>query len=55
MCFSSTFTLSDGCHADFSLPHYQKIERGELDPRLATIKRLADAFGITMSELLNGL
>jgi len=41
--------------ADFSLSHYQKIERGDLDPRLTTIKRLADAFGVSMSELLDEL
>jgi|GEM_PF-1246429 len=42
-------------YADFSLSHYQKIERGDLDPRLTTIKRLADAFGVSMAELLDGL
>lgn len=40
---------------DFSLSHYQKIERGDLDPRLSTLKRLATAFGVTVSELLEDL
>lgn len=42
-------------HTDFLLSHYQKIERGGLDPRLTTVKRLADAFGVSMSELLDEL
>ncbi len=37
---------------EFSLSHYQKIERGVLDPRLSTLKKLADAFGVTVPELL---
>lgn len=40
---------------DFSLSHYQKIERGNLDTRLGTLKRLADAYGVTLSELLKGV
>lgn len=39
----------------FSLSHYQKIERGVLDPRLGTLKRIADAFGVTLSELVHEL
>jgi len=42
-------------HHDFSLSHYQKIERGVLDPRLTTLKRIADAFGVTLEELLRGV
>ena len=40
---------------DFSLSHYQKIERGELDPRLSTLRKLAGAFGVSLSQLLRGL
>lgn len=40
---------------DFSLSHVQKIERGDLDPRLSTLKRLAKALGVTLSELLDGV
>lgn len=40
---------------EFSLSHYQKIERGDLDLRLSTLKRLADAFGVTMEELLKDI
>ena len=32
--------------------HLQKIERGTLDPRLSTLKKLADAYGVTLSTLL---
>lgn len=37
----------------FSLSHYQKIERGTLDPRLSTLVRIAKSFGISVSELVN--
>ena len=40
---------------DFSLSHYQKMERGVLDPRLSTLKKLAAAFGVSLSELLRGV
>ena len=40
---------------EFSLSHYQKIERGVLDPRFSTLKRLADAFEISLSDLLDGV
>jgi transcriptional regulator with XRE-family HTH domain len=38
--------------ADWSLSHYQKLERGVLDPRLSTLKKLADTFEISLSKLL---
>ena len=37
----------------FSLSHYQKIERGTLDPRLSTLMRIAKSFGISVSDLVN--
>ena len=37
---------------DFSLSHYQKIERGDLDPRLSTLIKLANAYGVPLSEFL---
>lgn len=40
---------------DFTLSHYQKIERGDLDPRLSTLKKLADCFGVTLAVLLRGV
>lgn len=40
---------------DFSLSHYQKIERGDLDPRVSTLRKLAKAYGVSLSELLKGL
>jgi DNA-binding XRE family transcriptional regulator len=39
----------------FSLSHYQKIERGTLDPRLSTLVRIAKSFGISVSDLVNSL
>jgi predicted transcriptional regulator len=36
-----------------SLSHYQKIDRGDLDVRLSTAKKLAECFEV--SELLRGL
>lgn len=39
----------------FSLSHYQKIERGVLDPRLSTVMTLARVFGVTLDELTSGL
>lgn len=39
----------------FSLSHYQKIERGDLDARLSTLRKLADAFGVSVSEFLKGV
>jgi transcriptional regulator with XRE-family HTH domain len=40
---------------DVSLSHYQKIERGDLDVRLSTAKKLAECFGVTFAELVKGL
>jgi len=39
----------------FSLSHYQKLERGTLDPRLSTLLKLAGAFGVRVSELVDEL
>lgn len=39
----------------FSLSHFQKMDRGVLDPRLTTLEKLADAFGTTVCELLAGV
>jgi transcriptional regulator with XRE-family HTH domain len=37
----------------FSLSHYQKIERGTLDPRLSTLIKLAKSFGVSVSDLVD--
>ena len=34
---------------------YARIERGENDVRLSTIGRIANGYGLTVSELLDGL
>jgi transcriptional regulator with XRE-family HTH domain len=39
-------------HFEISLSHYQKIERGVLDCRLSTLHRLAEAFEVTLAQLL---
>ena len=40
---------------EWTLSHYQKIERGDLDPRFSTLLKLAECFGMNVSELLRGL
>ncbi|MFO0680538.1 MAG: helix-turn-helix transcriptional regulator [Sandaracinus sp.] len=40
---------------DVSLSHLQKIERGDLDPRLSTLKKLAEAYDVTLAVLLKGV
>lgn len=42
-------------HHDFSLSHYQKLERGALDARLSTLSKLAGCFDVSLSELLKGV
>ncbi|MCA9666621.1 MAG: helix-turn-helix transcriptional regulator [Myxococcales bacterium] len=42
-------------HHEFSLSHLQKIERGVLDPKLSTLARLAQAYGVSLSDLLDGV
>jgi transcriptional regulator with XRE-family HTH domain len=37
---------------ELSLSHLQKIERGVLDPRISTLKKLAVAYGVSLSTLL---
>jgi transcriptional regulator with XRE-family HTH domain len=39
----------------FSLSHYQKIERGVLDPRLSTMHKIAASFGTSLAELVRTL
>lgn len=42
-------------NSDITLSHLQKVERGALDPRLSTLKKLAEAYGVTLSSLLRGV
>lgn len=39
----------------FSLSHYQKIERGALDPRVSTVIRIAKCFGVSVGALTDRL
>lgn len=41
-----------GRAASLDRAHVGKIERGELDPGLSTQRRLADALGLSLPELL---
>ena len=38
-----------------SLAHYGRLERGEVDPRVATLLRVAAGLGVTGAHLLRGL
>lgn len=42
-------------NSDIGLSHYQRLESGELDPRLSTLLRLAEIYGVTVSALVDGL
>lgn len=42
-------------HHGYSLSHYQRIERGVQDVRITTMVRLARAFGVSLTELLDGV
>lgn len=37
---------------ELSLSHLQKIERGDLDPRLSTLKKIATVYRVSLGELL---
>lgn len=39
----------------FSLSHYQKLERGVSDPRVSSLARCANAFKVSLAELLDGV
>jgi transcriptional regulator with XRE-family HTH domain len=39
----------------WTLSHWQKIERGVLDPRMSTLLRIAKSLGVSASELFKGL
>jgi len=41
-------------HHGFTLSHYQRIERGR-DVRIETMARIAEAFGMTLAQLLDGV
>lgn len=42
-------------HYDWTLSHYQRIERGVQDPRLTTLQKLAECFELSLSQLLRGV
>ncbi|MBN4071788.1 helix-turn-helix transcriptional regulator [bacterium AH-315-F18] len=48
-------SLMDMVRKGHSLSHYQKIERGIIDPQLSTLQKLARTFTVSVSEFLTGL
>jgi transcriptional regulator with XRE-family HTH domain len=42
-------------HHEWSLSHWQKIERGVLDLRLQTMAKAARSLGLQLSQLLDGV
>jgi transcriptional regulator with XRE-family HTH domain len=44
--------LADAC--DLQRSYVSRLERGELDPRLTMIVRLADALGVSLTILVEG-
>lgn len=49
------WTLEDMLVFGFSSQHYQKIEKGKKGLTLWTAKRIAEAFQVSLSELLKDL
>lgn len=39
----------------WDLAHYQRIERGVLDVKLSTMRKLAKAYGVRLETLMRGL
>jgi transcriptional regulator with XRE-family HTH domain len=44
-----------GDRAGMTQSQYARIERGDVDPTIKTLKRLATALDVTASELLHGI
>jgi transcriptional regulator with XRE-family HTH domain len=44
-----------GDRAGMTQSQYARIERGDVDPTLKTLKRLATALGLTTADLLDGV
>lgn len=44
-----------GDRAGMTQSQYARIERGDVDPTLKTLKRLATALGLTAADLLDGV
>jgi transcriptional regulator with XRE-family HTH domain len=44
-----------GMRADMTPNHIYHLENGCGEPNMETMRRLADAFGLTLSELLEGV
>ncbi len=42
-------------HHEWSLGHIGKIERGEVDVRASTLKRLAQDLGVPIGKFFDGL
>jgi transcriptional regulator with XRE-family HTH domain len=40
--------------ADMSVPVISRLERGDSDPRVSTVRRIADATGASLDAIING-
>lgn len=40
---------------DIDRTHYSKLERGDLDPRISTLKKILDALGVSLGEFFKDL
>jgi transcriptional regulator with XRE-family HTH domain len=53
---AADLTQDDAAHAAGMQPAvYSRIERGEVDPRVSSIVKIATGLGLTASDLLRGV
>jgi transcriptional regulator with XRE-family HTH domain len=53
---AADLTQDDAAHASGMQPAvYSRIERGEVDPRVSSIVKIATGLGATASDLLRGV
>jgi transcriptional regulator with XRE-family HTH domain len=53
---AADLTQDDAAHAAGMQPAvYSRIERGEVDPRVSSIVKVAAGLGVTASDLLRGV
>jgi len=53
---AADLTQDDAAHAAGMQPAvYSRIERGEVDPRMSSVVKIAAGLGVTASDLLRGV